>query len=590
MNKFSAAVSLATEGRLAPARDLFLDLLIDDPNNTDVIYNLAMCYTDLDEPNKAIELLERCIAIAPRFANAHVALGFAYIKAGDTRKAKHYLEKALEIEPDNPHAHRNLGGIYGNEGNNRKSAEHLKKALEADPNNVRAVYGLAVAYFKLENDDSADPLLRQFLKMTAPSDLHEEARTMLRVIAERTLRARGMGAKIGFRSDVLFYCMAAIEKFNAMSRDEVQKIAFEIALKGRGGFDINNPDKKYKLNSMPGEFTGLQLVSYMYVGFQMIAPDQDVGIDLSAEYKQAKALFDKGERSVADQAQDLLKNEQSAAPASQSFKPGELDLSEPVRTILEQVRELTGKGFRFIEKNDLPGHDASVKMARRSMPEHLIFYKAAHDDIVNHYIAHECGHILRLFRAAPEKRKMVGTNQATRAKAMSEIASEIDRIRSLLKGQDLGEVTSMWYQGIVRQVDNQPADTMIEKWLYEGYPDLRPQQAVSLKKQMRMSLQALTEDVRRLSPAKIYDANCTMNYTYFKLLGEFTDLPLHGGFKSSRYRARGEELYKLTRDTREDSYEGDLAMTDRWAEFLGLTGWFYRADFEAIPEDYTRSF
>lgn len=217
MKKFNAAVSLAREGRLGPAKELFLDLLIDEPNNTDVIYNLAMCHTDLNEPEKAIELLQRCISLSPRFANAYVALGYVYVKAGDNEKAKQSLEKALEIEPDNPHAHRNLGGIYGKEGDYRRSAEHSKKALEAEPEDPRVVYGLALAYFKLKDDESADPLLRQFLKMTAPPDLHEEARTMLREIAERTLRARG------FRPDVLFYCIAALEKFHDMSRDEVQR-------------------------------------------------------------------------------------------------------------------------------------------------------------------------------------------------------------------------------------------------------------------------------------------------------------------------------------------------------------------------------
>jgi hypothetical protein len=370
----------------------------------------------------------------------------------------------------------------------------------------------------------------------------------------------------------------------------VQKIAFEIALKGRGGLDINDPDKRYTLNSMPGDFTGLQMVSYMYVGFQITAPDQDVGIDLSAEYNEARRLFDKGERPGAAQKPDLRKAPLSATHGSQTGKPGELELMESVRSILSQVRELTGKDFRFIEKNDLQGSHASVKIARRSMPEHLIFYRGVHDNLINHLVAHECGHILRLFRAPPEKRKMVATNETTRAKAMGELASEIDRIRGLLDGRDVTDIAALWYQGIVRQMDSQPADTMIEKWLYDDYPELRPIQDLSLKKQMRESLQVLLEQVRIATPAKVYDANCTMNYAYFKLLSEFANLPLHSSFKDSRYQARGEELYELTRNKHENNYEGDLAMTNKWAEFLGLTGWFDWRDFEDMTDDYLNSF
>lgn len=56
------------------------------------------------------------------------------------------------------------------------------------------------------------------------------------------------------------------------------------------GLDINGPTPKYHLNSLPGEFSGLHLVSIMYVAFQQTAPGQDVGIDLSREYQAAQAI------------------------------------------------------------------------------------------------------------------------------------------------------------------------------------------------------------------------------------------------------------------------------------------------------------
>jgi hypothetical protein len=59
------------------------------------------------------------------------------------------------------------------------------------------------------------------------------------------------------------YCLSALQKFAAMTQTEVQKIGFEIALLGRSGPDVNNPDRTYSLRSMPGEFTGLQLMRYM---------------------------------------------------------------------------------------------------------------------------------------------------------------------------------------------------------------------------------------------------------------------------------------------------------------------------------------
>ena len=43
---------------------------------------------------------------------------------------------------------------------------------------------------------------------------------------------------------------------------------------------------KYTLLSLPGEFSGLHLISIMYAAFAHTSPVADVGIDLSSEYAQ----------------------------------------------------------------------------------------------------------------------------------------------------------------------------------------------------------------------------------------------------------------------------------------------------------------
>lgn len=89
----------------------------------------------------------------------------------------------------------------------------------------------------------------------------------------------------------MFYCLSALEKFEKMKKEDIQKIAFEIGIKGTEGIDINNSSKIYNLKSMQGDFSGLQLLSYMYVGFKIIVPEQNIGLDLSREYIAAKQMF-----------------------------------------------------------------------------------------------------------------------------------------------------------------------------------------------------------------------------------------------------------------------------------------------------------
>jgi hypothetical protein len=95
------------------------------------------------------------------------------------------------------------------------------------------------------------------------------------------------------RMDAVMYCLAAIEKFQAIGPGKSQAVTYEIARLGRDGLDINNPVRKYTLKSMEGEFTGMQLLAYMFVGLKQIDPSLDPGIDFEKEYQAALDLFER---------------------------------------------------------------------------------------------------------------------------------------------------------------------------------------------------------------------------------------------------------------------------------------------------------
>jgi tetratricopeptide (TPR) repeat protein len=287
MPNFNEALKLLDRKDFEKARDILEELLIETPDDVNILYNLGMCYSEMNHPTKAIELLNRCVELAPSHSNAYVALGFAFTKIGNPSKAKDFFLKAIEINPDNSYALKNLGGIWGKLGNHIKALYYLRKSLDSNPDDPYTAFGLGITYRELGDMENADKYLKRALEMKAPVDLQRLAKDELRDIAVKSLKAKG------FRADAVFYCLAALELFKKKTREEIQSIAFEIALKGQSGLDINNPDKKYQLISLRGNFTGLQLVCYMYVGFKQIAPEQDVGIDLSEEYRAALNLTDK---------------------------------------------------------------------------------------------------------------------------------------------------------------------------------------------------------------------------------------------------------------------------------------------------------
>jgi hypothetical protein len=103
------------------------------------------------------------------------------------------------------------------------------------------------------------------------SKIAEAAKRERSKLAEVSFRAK---VPIGVRPDGVMYCLDAIKQFSEMPQAEVQRIGFEIALLGRSGIDANDPNKRYTLKSLPGQYSGVQLLCLMFVAFKQIMPGE----------------------------------------------------------------------------------------------------------------------------------------------------------------------------------------------------------------------------------------------------------------------------------------------------------------------------
>jgi hypothetical protein len=65
----------------------------------------------------------------------------------------------------------------------------------------------------------------------------------------------------------------------------------EAATLGQSGLDVNNPDKSYELRTLPGTYSGLNVVSILHTALQQIAPGNESGFDIQSEYDRALVLF-----------------------------------------------------------------------------------------------------------------------------------------------------------------------------------------------------------------------------------------------------------------------------------------------------------
>ena len=115
----------------------------------------------------------------------------------------------------------------------------------------------------------ADAAYAKAIELAGFGDVAEVAERGRSRIASAIFRENGVD---GERMDAVMYCLAALERFAEMPEADVQQVVSEIALLGQRGLNVNDPEKAYRLRSLPGSFSGLQLVSYLYVGLRQVAP------------------------------------------------------------------------------------------------------------------------------------------------------------------------------------------------------------------------------------------------------------------------------------------------------------------------------
>lgn len=282
------AVSHLRHGRTAQGVQLLEFLLTADPDDVNILYNLGLALSEARRFAEAEDHLARSVELAPDFVNALVALGVAQLRQQNNEVAVENLERAVALEPDNPWANRNLGIALLKLGDDAELAiSHLRRCVEFQPGDQGAWLALGDALTIAGERKQAGEAYQQAITINPHNDLAEVARKATSKLAQDSLQKSGPEGSP--RPEAEEYCVAAITEFRGRPLEEVKQIAFEIAALGRGGIDVHDPAKKYRLDSLPGEFCGLQLVCLLYVGFQMVAPGTDVGMDLSDHYSAAKA-------------------------------------------------------------------------------------------------------------------------------------------------------------------------------------------------------------------------------------------------------------------------------------------------------------
>jgi tetratricopeptide (TPR) repeat protein len=254
-----------------------------NPDDADALFNLGMALGERGEVAEAIELLERLVALRPGYAGGWTALGVAFSKADRWEEAIRAFTHAVANDSGDGLARLNLGAALSQRGRLEDGLDHLKAAVVLRQEDPQAWLNLAMNLEQGGNVADAETAYGRVISRDPGGLLAERAEQARNRISGRKLREGGAG----LRPDVVAFCREAMRLFAAMPADEVKRITMEIAMLGTKGLSVSNPTARHTLRSLPGEFSGLQLLCYEYVGFKIIDSSVDIGFDIAAEYEEA---------------------------------------------------------------------------------------------------------------------------------------------------------------------------------------------------------------------------------------------------------------------------------------------------------------
>jgi hypothetical protein len=250
-----------------------------------------------------------------------------------------------------------------------------------------------------------------------------------------------------------------------------------------------------------------------------------------------------------------------------------MNLSETTRKVLHLVEERSGIPVHVEADPNLPGTLlAKVIMARGSLALHQVFYRPNGSAPPDYLICSQAAFILRLFSTPPEKRFDFASARTGRL-AVEKLVKD-HPVSRLLPAEQLPKYCDMLRDGLLSHLRSIPVGMRVEKWLAENFSELASLQKQAVLRQVQDSVATLATQHRDTAPKLIYDATQSISAAYAAFwANRFQQHQLALPFKAAGYLDAGLALLK-TWEELPDAPENDRLIVDRWAEKLGVAGWY----------------
>jgi tetratricopeptide (TPR) repeat protein len=146
-NLTTTAIHLVQTGRMKEGITLLERLAADNPEDLELLNNLACAYQDNKQSEKAISLLEKALAKSPERDSTLVNFASLYINLGDNAKAIEYADRALKSNPTFGPAFFNKGNAFARQGKSAEAIAQYREGIRHDPRNGKIRSAMATVLF-----------------------------------------------------------------------------------------------------------------------------------------------------------------------------------------------------------------------------------------------------------------------------------------------------------------------------------------------------------------------------------------------------------------------------------------------------------
>jgi len=153
------------KGDYVQAIDNYVQALEYDEANPDIHYNMGKALTRTNEHNKALEHLQKAIALNPGDIGSYYEIAVVQDEKGMINEAIASYHKVLELDPRNLNATFGLGTLFGIQGDMDKAIQFLSAAVSINPTFVDGIYNLGVALEQKQDYKKAGKMYQKVLEL-----------------------------------------------------------------------------------------------------------------------------------------------------------------------------------------------------------------------------------------------------------------------------------------------------------------------------------------------------------------------------------------------------------------------------------------